>query len=159
MSLATLGFAFATTLSALFSGKTTNWNGVPSAVGVVVFFVLMCFVVMMEGMQIAMFAVVDMHEEKLHHDSIAYGNCQLTFLGSNFQAFLIGRQICVTVCLLKRSQRRTLMSNRYRSSVSCGGQESGRLVGRAGRSISSTRAKNEVQQAAKQAAILSPRFF
>ena len=60
MSLAILGFAFAVTLSALFQGKTTMWDGVPEAVSVIVFFILMCFVGMMEGMQIALFAVVNL---------------------------------------------------------------------------------------------------
>ena len=40
MSLAILGLSFAVTLSALFAGKTTMWAGIPEAVSVVVFFVL-----------------------------------------------------------------------------------------------------------------------
>jgi hypothetical protein len=44
ISLVILGFAFAVTLSALFQGKTAMWEGVPEAVSVVVFFVLMAFV-------------------------------------------------------------------------------------------------------------------
>jgi len=99
MSLVVLGFSFAVTLSALFNGQTTMWDGIPEAVSVVVFFVLMCFVGMMEGMQIALFAVVNLPEEELKHHSIAHANCQLTFSGRNFQAFLIGRQICVTICM------------------------------------------------------------
>jgi len=99
ISLALLGFSLAVTLSALFQGKTTIWKGVPSAVGVIVFFALMCFVGMMEGMQIAMFAVVNMPKEELESAAVAKANCQLTFAGQNFQAFLIGRQICVTCCM------------------------------------------------------------
>jgi hypothetical protein len=98
-SLAILGFAFAVTLAALFDGKTTMWDGVPSVVSVVVFFVLMCFVGMMDGMQIALFAVKNLPEEELVQHTIAHKNCQLTFSGQNLQAFLIGRQICVTVCM------------------------------------------------------------
>lgn len=97
-SLAILGFAFAVTLAALFDGKTTMWDGVPSVVSVIVFFVLMCFVGLMEGMQIALFAVVHLPEEELVQHTIAHKNCALTFSGQNLQAFLIGRQICVTVC-------------------------------------------------------------
>jgi len=48
ISCAILGYAFAVTLLALLSGKTTIWRGVPSAVSVIVFFILMCFVGMME---------------------------------------------------------------------------------------------------------------
>jgi Silicon transporter len=99
MSLAVLGFAFAVTLSALFQQKTTMYGGVPEAVSVVIFFVLMCFVGMMEGMQIALFAVVNMPAEELAQHPIAAKNCELTFTGSNLQAFLIGRQICVTICM------------------------------------------------------------
>ena len=108
MSLAILGFAFAVTLTALFQGKTTMWDGVPEAVSVIVFFILMCFVGMMEGMQIALFAVVNLPEEELQHHTIAYTNCQLTFAGQNLQAFLIGRQICVTICMFVVARITTL---------------------------------------------------
>jgi hypothetical protein len=99
MSLVVLAISFAVTLAALFQGKTAMWDGIPEAVSVIVFFILMCFVGMMEGMQIAMFAVVNLPEEELKNHAIAYANCQLTFTGQNLQAFLIGRQICVTICM------------------------------------------------------------
>jgi silicon transporter len=108
MSLAILGFAFAVTLKALFDGNTTMWAGVPEAVSVIVFFVLMCFVGMMEGMQIALFAVVNLPEEELKQHSVAYANCQLTFRDQNLQAFLIGRQICVTICMFVVARITTL---------------------------------------------------
>jgi silicon transporter len=107
-SVAILGFAFAVTLAALFDGKTTMWDGVPTAVSVVVFFVLMCFVGMMEGMQIALFAVVNLPQEELDQYTIAKANCELTFTGTNLQAFLIGRQICVTVCMFVVARITTL---------------------------------------------------
>jgi len=59
----------------------------------------MAFVGMMEGMQIALFAVVNLPEEERSRHPIAHKNCQLTFTGTNLQAFLIGRQICVTMCM------------------------------------------------------------
>jgi len=99
MSVVILGFSFAVTLTALFDGKTAMWEGIPEAVSVVVLFILMAFVGMMEGMQIALFAVVNLPEEELKQHTIAHKNCQLTFSGQNLQAFLIGRQICVTVCM------------------------------------------------------------
>jgi len=99
MSLAVLGFAFAVTLSALFNGQTTMYDGVPEAVSVILLFVLMCFVGMMEGMQIALFAVVNMPEEEIKNAPLAAKSCELIFTGSNLQAFLIGRQICVTCCM------------------------------------------------------------
>jgi Silicon transporter len=99
LSLAALGFSFAVTLAALFQGKTGMWEGVPEAVSVIVLFILMAFVGMMEGMQIALFAVVNMPQEELAQHSIAHTNCELTFRDQNLQAFLIGRQICVTICM------------------------------------------------------------
>jgi hypothetical protein len=41
MSLAILCFCFAVTLVALFNGQTTMWDGIPEAVGVIIFFLLM----------------------------------------------------------------------------------------------------------------------
>ena len=97
MSLAILGLSFAVTLSALFAGKTAMWGGIPEAVSVVIFFVLMCFVGLMEGMQIALFAVVNLPEDEISKAAMA--TCKLTFQGRNLQAFLIGRQILVTICM------------------------------------------------------------
>jgi len=99
MSVGVLGFAFAVTLSALFNGQTTMYEGVPEAVSVILLLVLMCFVGMMEGMQIALFAVVNMPEEEIKNAPLAAKSCELIFTGSNLQAFLIGRQICVTCCM------------------------------------------------------------
>eukprot|EP00977_Amphora_coffeiformis_P003343 scaffold620_cov169-Amphora_coffeaeformis.AAC.13 len=98
MSLAILCFAFAVTLAALFEGKTAMWD-VPEYVSVIIFFSLMCVVGLMEGMQIALFAIVNLPEDELKSYTIAYTNCKLVFSGTNFQAFLIGRQICVTICM------------------------------------------------------------
>jgi len=99
MSCAALGFAFAVTLSALFQGKTSMWAGVPGWVSVIILFALMFFVGMMEGMQIALFAVLNMDKEELKSHAMAYKSCELTFQGDNLSAFLIGRQICVTCCM------------------------------------------------------------
>jgi len=52
VSVALLGFAFAATLAALFQGQTTMWDGVPGSVSVVLLLLLMCFVGLMEGMQV-----------------------------------------------------------------------------------------------------------
>ena len=101
MSLVVLGFAFAATVAALFDGQTTMWEGsIPASVSVIIFFVLTCFVGLMEGTQIALFAVVHPPEEDSRRHPIALQNCQLVFQGSNFQAFLIGRQMWVTICMI-----------------------------------------------------------
>uniref|UniRef100_A0A7S1BJG6 Uncharacterized protein n=1 Tax=Corethron hystrix TaxID=216773 RepID=A0A7S1BJG6_9STRA len=94
MSLVILYFAFAVTLKALFEERTTMWKGVPGWVSVVILFVLMIIVGIMEGIQNALFAVVNMPEAFLKSHTIAYTNSQLAFRGQNLKAFLIGRQIC-----------------------------------------------------------------
>jgi silicon transporter len=100
MSLAILGFAFAVTLTALFQGKTTMWEGVPTAVSVILLFVLMSIVGMLEGMQIAFFAVTKLSKGEQAQHSVAVKTYELLFRGGgrNLPGFMIGRQICVTMC-------------------------------------------------------------
>ena len=107
-SVAVLGFSFAVTLAALFQGNTAMWEGVPAGASVAIFFILVCFVGLMEGMQIALFAVVNLPEDELNKAKIAATNCKLTFAGNNFAAFLIGRQILVTVCMFVVAKITTL---------------------------------------------------
>eukprot|EP00527_Entomoneis_sp_CCMP2396_P009708 CAMPEP_0198136450 /NCGR_PEP_ID=MMETSP1443-20131203/99_1 /TAXON_ID=186043 /ORGANISM="Entomoneis sp., Strain CCMP2396" /LENGTH=315 /DNA_ID=CAMNT_0043797675 /DNA_START=67 /DNA_END=1011 /DNA_ORIENTATION=- len=78
-SSAFLIFAFVVTLVALFDGKTTMWDGVPSAVAVILFFVLMSVVGMLEGMQIAFFAVARITEEERNSNPWARWTCELLF--------------------------------------------------------------------------------
>lgn len=108
ISNAVLGFAFSVVLSAVINSQTTMWEGVPVYVSIILFFGLMCFVGLLEGMQIALFAVVNMREEELAHHSKAHRNCSLVFSGSNLQSFLIGRQICVTICMFLIARITTL---------------------------------------------------
>jgi silicon transporter len=100
MSVAILAFAFAVTLSALFQGKTTMWESVPSFAAVVLFFVFMSIVGMLEGMQIAFFAVAKMTPEERASRPWAKRTCDLLFKGSgrNLPGFMVGRQMCVTLC-------------------------------------------------------------
>ena len=93
MSSSILGFALAVTLKALLKEQSGMWEGVPSSASIVIFFVLLCVVGLLEGMQIAAFALVNMPEEELQTHKVAYSNCKLMFSGQNLQAFLIGRQI------------------------------------------------------------------
>jgi len=99
-SLAVLGFSFAVTLAALFQGKTTMWDGVPPGVSVVLFFVFMAIVGMLEGMQIAFFAVSKLPADERGKHKWAMTTCQLLFKGEgqNLPGFMIGRQLCVTLC-------------------------------------------------------------
>jgi hypothetical protein len=97
-SIAALGFAFAVTLDALFRGWTT-WSG-SSAAAVVLLFALMVVVGMLEGLQIALFTVYNMNEKEYRTSHpLAHKNVQFVFSGTRLQAFLIGRQILVTVCM------------------------------------------------------------
>ncbi len=63
--MAVLSFSLAVTLVALFDGKTTMYSGVPEPVSVTLLFALMAFVGMMEGMQIALFAVINLPKDEL----------------------------------------------------------------------------------------------
>jgi hypothetical protein len=98
-SLVILSFALAVTIKAIIDGDSGIWEGIPPAASIVIFFVLMCVVGLMEGMQIAAFALVKLPDEQLKTYNFAYKSCQLMFSGQNFQAFLIGRQIFVATLM------------------------------------------------------------
>mmetsp|Transcript_43924 Transcript_43924/g.49837 ORF Transcript_43924/g.49837 Transcript_43924/m.49837 type:complete len:522 (+) Transcript_43924:177-1742(+) len=100
ISTAILMFSFAVTLSALFNGQTTMWAGVPEWLTVVLFFSFMSVVGMLEGMQIAFFAVAQMRKEDLEVSPWAKKTVNVLFAkeGRNIPAFMIGRQMCVTLC-------------------------------------------------------------
>jgi len=100
-SLAILVGCFYVTLFALFDGKTTMWEGVPPGVSVVVFFILMSVVGMLEGMQIAFFAVAKLQESERGDSYFAMKTCHVLFSGegNNLPGFMIGRQLCVVSCM------------------------------------------------------------
>jgi len=101
-SLAVLGFSFAVTLDALFADKTTMWEGVPAWLAVIVFFILMSVVGMLEGMQIAFFAVAKIREDERGESIWAKKTCNLLYSGegNNLPGFMVGRQLCVVSCML-----------------------------------------------------------
>jgi hypothetical protein len=101
MSLGILIFAFVVTLVALFNGQTTMWAGVPNGVAVLLFFLLMAVVGMLEGMQIAFFAVSRIPEDERGDSWIAKKVCNILFFGDahNLAGFMIGRQLCVVSCM------------------------------------------------------------
>lgn len=100
ISTAILAFSFAVTLTALVQGKTTMWEGVPAWLSIVLFFSFMAVVGMLEGMQIAFFAVANMTEEERAKSVWAKRTCDVLFEGDgrNLPGFMIGRQMCVTLC-------------------------------------------------------------
>jgi silicon transporter len=101
MSLAILGFCFAVTLVALFNGQTTMWEGVPNGVAVILFFVFMSIIGLLEGMQIAFFAVAKIPKSERGESRFAVKTCELLFhgKGQNLPGFMIGRQLCVVSCM------------------------------------------------------------
>jgi Silicon transporter len=103
-----LGLSFAVTLTALFNGQTKMYTDFPSAVSVILFFVLMGFVGMMEGIQISFFAVVNLTSEELKNDKIFAANCEIASVERIWEHFLIGRQICVTCCMFVVARITTL---------------------------------------------------
>ena len=100
-SLTALSFCAAVTFIALFDGKTTMWEGVPSWVALIVFLILMCIVGMLEGMQIAFFAVAKLRESERGSNIFAKKTCELLYSGDghNLPGFMIGRQLCVVSCM------------------------------------------------------------
>jgi len=101
LSLTILGFCIAVTMVALFTGRTTMWESVPAGVAVVIFFVLMCVVGMLEGMQIAFFAVAKLTKEERGSNFFALKTCDLLYSGEghNLPGFMVGRQLCVVSCM------------------------------------------------------------
>jgi len=101
ISLAILSFSLAVTIEALFDGKTIMWSGIPAWVAVIIFVILLCIVGMLEGMQIAFFAVAKIPASERGDSMFAKRTCELLFRGEgyNMPAFMVGRQLCVVSCM------------------------------------------------------------
>ena len=110
MSTAILGFGFAVTFKALFDEKTTMWDGVPSGISLILFFVLLSIVGMLEGMQIAFFAVAKLPKSEQGQNKFAKMTCKLLFRGNgqNLPGFMVGRQLCVVTCFFVVARVTTL---------------------------------------------------
>merc|ERR1712038_787446 len=102
ISLTALGCCVYITLYALFTQQTTMWESVPAGVAVVIFFILMCVVGMLEGMQIAFFAVAKIQASERGSSFFALKTCDLLYKGDghNLPGFMVGRQLCVVSCML-----------------------------------------------------------
>eukprot|EP00980_Cylindrotheca_fusiformis_P016473 scaffold4905_cov98-Cylindrotheca_fusiformis.AAC.8 len=99
-SLGVLCFALAVTIEALFNGETTMWQSIPNGVAIVLFILLMAVVGLLEGMQIAFFAVAKIPKAERGDHPFARKTCELVFRGNgrNLPGFMVGRQITVTLC-------------------------------------------------------------
>jgi silicon transporter len=100
MSLAILGFSLAVIVSALFQGKTmmvVKYPNVPNGASIFLFFFLCSIVGMLEGMQIAFFAVAKLPADERGTTLFGRKTCDLLFKGNgqNLPGFMIGRQLTV----------------------------------------------------------------
>lgn len=101
MSFAILCFSFAVTLKALFAGQTTMWDFMPPEASVVIFFVLLFIIGLLEGSQIAYFAVAKLKKDERGDTYFQKASCEILFTNNNHNlaAFMIGRQLCVVSCM------------------------------------------------------------
>merc|ERR1719437_251110 len=99
-SLAVLSFGVAVTIEALYLGKTSAWDNLSETISLILFFVLMCCVGLLEGMQIAFFAVSKLPKSERGSSQIALRTCECLFKngGKNLPGFMCGRQMTVTLC-------------------------------------------------------------
>merc|ERR1712085_220120 len=81
-------------------GQTTIWEGLPPAVGLIMFFVLMSAIGLLEGMQIAFFTVSNIPKSERGNSSLALKTYHCLFKngGKNLPGFMCGRQMTVTLC-------------------------------------------------------------
>jgi len=109
-SLGVLCFALAVTFRSLFDGKTTMWAAVPSGAAVFLFIGLMAVVGLLEGMQIAFFAVSKYTEAERGDSATARKVCEILFAGDghNLPGFMVGRQMTVTLCFFVIARVTTL---------------------------------------------------
>merc|ERR1719276_331422 len=86
---------------ALFTDRTTVWEGLPPIVALLIFVLLVCIVGMLEGMQIAFFAVAKLKASERGDSFFAMKTCDLLYSGegNNLPGFMVGRQLCVVSCM------------------------------------------------------------
>jgi silicon transporter len=110
MSTGLLILALVITFIALFEGKTTMYEGLPAAVALIIVLLLWSVVGMLEGMQIAFFAVAKLTEEERKKSPWAARTCELLFdkKGHNLPGFMVGRQLCVVSCFFVAARATTM---------------------------------------------------
>eukprot|EP00299_Pterocystis_sp_00344_P016125 c8079_g1_i1.p1 GENE.c8079_g1_i1~~c8079_g1_i1.p1 ORF type:complete len:475 (-),score=104.87 c8079_g1_i1:90-1514(-) len=108
LSCALLGFSTLVIVSEIVNNRTTAWKGVPPAAVLLIILLLIVIAGLMEGMQIALFAVLTIDRSTLQNNHPnAFRICQVVFREENLKAFLVGRQICVTTCVFLIAQLTT----------------------------------------------------
>ena len=89
----------AVTCDALWKVEATMYPGLTTLSNFALFFCLVCFLGLLEAIQIAAFAVVKLPKDVVARNPAAEANCKMVFRGQNFKALLIGRQIGVTTSM------------------------------------------------------------
>ena len=99
-SLGLCVFSVVVSVQALFEGKTTLWTSIPKGVGFGLLVVLLGVVGTLEATQLAVFTVSKLPKSQRGSHPLAMKTCDLLFRekGKNLPAFMIGRQMCVTLC-------------------------------------------------------------
>jgi hypothetical protein len=110
ISTCLLILALTVTFIALFAGKTTMYEGLPSVVALIIVLLLWSVVGMLEGMQIAFFAVAKLTEEERKQSTWAARTCDLLFdeKGYNLPGFMVGRQLCVVASFFVAARATTM---------------------------------------------------
>ena len=74
--------------------------GLPNGVSVILFIILVCCVGLLEGMQIAFFWAAKLKADQRGDHPMAKRVCNCLFKGEgkNLPGFMVGRQMCVTLC-------------------------------------------------------------
>jgi len=109
MSVAICGFGFAVIFKSLFEGNTTMYD-IPGWSSLIIFVVLLSVVGMLEGMQIAFFAVAKLPKTEQGQNKFAKLTCKLLFRGNgkNLPGFMVGRQLTVVTCFFVAARVTTL---------------------------------------------------
>jgi hypothetical protein len=110
ISTVLLILALVVTFVALFNGKTTMFEGIPYVVSMIITIGLWSVVGMLEGMQIAFFAVSKLTVEERNATTWSKCTCDLLFddKGYNLPAFMVGRQLCVVSCFFMAARATTM---------------------------------------------------
>jgi hypothetical protein len=96
LSMSILLFSIVVMLVAMFQGKTRMWSAVPPAASLFMLIALILFMGLLDGLQVAFFAVLHLPEKEIKNHKVAWKNCKFVFSGQNLQTFLVGRQIFQT---------------------------------------------------------------
>merc|ERR1711915_115955 len=75
--------------------------GLPPIAALIIFILLVSIVGMLEGMQVAFFAVAKLQESERGTGTFALKTCDILYGGdgNNLPGFMVGRQLCVVSCM------------------------------------------------------------